>query len=221
MDNNWYWRWTVISRILDPTINNMEHKLVTLNAEEEAEFVSGLKEHDQQVFAKMYSKFSPALYGTILNCVKDTELAENLLQDVFMKAWNNNSQYDAARGRLFVWMYRISRNICIDHIRSKRHRISKLSVLSGDAIEWVKNRGEAAIVPDHIGLRKIVQRLRKDERELVELLYFKGYTQAEVASFKAIPIGTVKTRSSRAIKNLRKFFASSEAYTQCQLAMSN
>jgi RNA polymerase sigma factor (sigma-70 family) len=202
-----------------PTIINMEHKLATLNAQEEAEFVNGLKEHSEQVFAKMYSKFSPALYGIILNCVKDTELAENLLQDVFMKAWNNSNQYDAAKGRLFVWMYRISRNICIDHIRSKRHRISKLSVLNGDAIESVKRRGEAGFTPDHIGLRKIVNGLREEERELVELLYFRGYTQAEVAIIKSMPIGTVKTRSARAIKNLRKFFMRSEAVVLLRLSV--
>jgi RNA polymerase sigma factor (sigma-70 family) len=198
---------------------NMDHKLTTLNAAEEAEFVNGLKEHNEQVFAKMYSKFSPALYGTILNCVKDTELAENLLQDVFMKAWNNSNQYDAAKGRLFVWMYRISRNICIDHIRSKRHRISKLSVLNGDAIESVKRKGETVFVPDHIGLKKIVNGLRPEERELVELLYFRGYTQAEVAIIKSMPIGTVKTRSARAIKNLRKFFIRSEAAVILRLSM--
>jgi RNA polymerase sigma factor (sigma-70 family) len=187
----------------------------------ETEFVQGLKNQDQQVFAKIYAAYSPALYGSIINFVKDTELAENLLQDVFMKAWNCGAQYDAAKGSLFIWMYRISRNICIDYSRSKRHRINKLSVLSGDTIEWVKNIGRAGIVPDHIGLRKIVHQLRQDERELVELLYFKGYTQAEVASLKSMPIGTVKTRSSRAIKNLRKFFDNSEAFTQYQLAISN
>jgi RNA polymerase sigma factor (sigma-70 family) len=197
----------------------MEHKLVSLGKEEEAEFVRGLKEHDEKVFAEMYNKFSPALYGTILNCIKDKELAENLLQDVFMKAWNNSNQYDAAKGRLFAWMYRISRNICIDHIRSKGHRISKLSVLNGDAIESVKRRGETGFTPDYIGLKKIVSALRPEERELVELLYFRGYTQAEVATIKSMPVGTVKTRSARAIKNLRKFFMRSEAVVLLRLSV--
>jgi RNA polymerase sigma factor (sigma-70 family) len=197
----------------------MDHKLATLNSDEETEFVNGLKEHNEQVFAAMYNRFSPALYGTILKWVKDTELAENLLQDVFMKAWNNSNQYDAAKGRLFVWMYRISRNICIDHIRSKRHRISKLSVLNGDAIESVRRRGEAGFSPDHIGLKKVVSGLRPEERELIELLYFRGYTQAEVAIIKSMPVGTVKTRSARAIKNLRKFFMRSEAVVLLRLSM--
>ncbi len=209
MDSNTSYSWC--------TNKNMDHKLATLNPEDEAEFVNGLKEQNEQVFAKIYSKFSPALYGTIVNYVRDTELAENLLQDVFMKAWNNSHQYDANKGRLFAWMYRISRNICIDYIRSKRHRIGKLSVLNGDAIESVKRRGEAGFSPDHIGLRKVVNGLRPEERELVELLYFRGYTQAEVASIKSMPIGTVKTRSARAIKTLRKFFMRSEAVVLLRL----
>jgi RNA polymerase sigma factor (sigma-70 family) len=186
----------------------------------EAEMAEGLKTHDQQVFVKIYEAFSPALYGSIINFVKDKELAENLLQDVFVKAWNCSAQFDASKGGLFIWMYKISRNICIDYSRSKRHRINKLSLLCGDTMDWVKNRGEIAISPDQIGLRKIVQRLKKDEREMIELLYFRGFTQAEVASITAMPIGTVKTRSSRAIKSLRRFFAMDEACAQYQLAIS-
>jgi RNA polymerase sigma factor (sigma-70 family) len=186
---------------------------------EEFEFINGLKAHDEKVFAKIYSRFSPALYGTILSFVRDTELAENLLQDVFIKAWNSSEQYDATKGRLFIWMYKICRNTCIDHIRSKRHRISKLSILNGDAIAAVKNMGHEKFSPDHVGLRKIVNGLRKEERELVELLYFKGYTQAEVAELKSIPIGTVKTRSAKAIKNLRKFFLQSEAVVILRLSL--
>jgi RNA polymerase sigma-70 factor, ECF subfamily len=186
---------------------------------EELEFVSGLKSHDQKIFAKIYSRFSPALYGTILSFVKDTELAENLLQDVFIKAWNSSAQYDAAKGRLFIWMYRICRNTCIDYTRSKHCRISKLSVLDGNNSGEVKSRSAEKFTPDHIGLRAIVNGLRKEERELVELLYFKGYTQAEVAELKSMPIGTVKTRSARAIKNLRKFFLQSEAAVMLRLSM--
>jgi RNA polymerase sigma-70 factor, ECF subfamily len=197
----------------------MEQTQTTLSEAEEATFVNGLQKHNEQVFAEIYHRFSPALYGSILHYVKDSELAENLLHDVFMRAWTNSSQYDASRGRLFIWMYRISHNICIDYIRSKRYRISKLSVLNGDFIESVKQRSQAGFSPDHIGLRKIVSGLRPSEQELVELLYFRGYTQAEVAHIKSMPIGTVKTRAARAIKNLRKYFIQGDAPELTKLAL--
>jgi RNA polymerase sigma-70 factor, ECF subfamily len=173
---------------------------------QEAIFVAGLRAQDQQVFAQMYQQFSPPLFSFILGKVKDTEVAENLLQDVFLKTWKHHAQYDAAKGRLFIWMYKICSNTCIDYLRSKQHRVSRQSVLGGYLPENPSCQASGAASPDRIGLKKLVGQLRDEEREILELLYFKGYTQAEVAGLKGIPLGTVKTRCSKAIKKLRSFF---------------
>jgi RNA polymerase sigma factor (sigma-70 family) len=176
------------------------------NAVSEAIFIAGLKNNDQQVFAQMYQQFSPPLYAFIVSRVKDTEVAENLLQDVFVKAWRNASQYDPAKGRLFIWMYKICSNCCIDYLRSKQHRINSQSVYSGDKSDSLRHYVAVGLMPDRIGLHNMLNKLSTDEREVLELVYFKGFTQAEVAGLKNIPLGTVKTRCSRAIKKLRSFF---------------
>ncbi len=176
------------------------------NTASEAIFVEALRSGNQQVFAQMYERFSPPLYAFIVSRVKDAEVAENLLQDVFVKAWRNSSQYDAAKGRLFIWMYKICSNCCIDYLRSKQHRIHSQSVYGGDRPESLRHYVAAGLMPDRIGLRNMLNKLNGDEKEVLDLVYFKGFTQAEVAELKQMPLGTVKTRCSRAIKKLRVLF---------------
>lgn len=207
MNNNWYCSWASYWRKLVVQRNNMTTESnQTSNTVSEAIFVEGLRKGDQQVFAQMYEVFSPPLYAFIVSRVRDAEVAENLLQDVFVKAWRNNNQYDAGKGRLFIWMYKICSNCCIDYLRSKQHRIHSQSVYSGDWLGGLRHYVASGLMPDRIGLRNMLDKLNMDEKEVLDLVYFKGFTQAEVAELKQMPLGTVKTRCSRAIKKLRVLF---------------
>ncbi len=161
---------------------------------------------NERHFSRLYEQYSGALFGLILKWVRDIETAENLLQDVFIKAWRSRDLYDPGKGKIFTWMYNITRNICIDHLRSKAYKKSRLSVLSNDMAAVIPGNGIPPVMPDTIGLRKLVNTLRKEEKEVIELMYFKGFTQKEIAVLMDTPIGTVKTRVSRAIKNLRYYF---------------
>jgi RNA polymerase sigma-70 factor (ECF subfamily) len=165
-----------------------------------------LQSNDQRHFQKLYNWFSPALFGLILKWIKDKEVAENLLQDVFIKAWRCRKLYDAGKGRLFTWLYRITRNICIDHLRSRNFK-NKMAMLPEENMNSLKTSFiEDSLLNDTIGLRKLVDGLRQEEKEVVELLYFKGFTQKQVAEVMNIPLGTVKTRINKAIRELRYFF---------------
>lgn len=157
-------------------------------------------------FSKLYDNYSAALFSLILKWISDIEAAENLLQDVFIKAWRSRDLYDASKGKIFTWMYNITRNICIDHLRSKAYKKSKVSVLSDDISGLMPGFSNSSMSPDTIGLRKLVDSLRHEEKEVIELMYFKGFTQKEIAMLMNTPLGTVKTRMSRAIKNLRYYF---------------
>lgn len=161
----------------------------------------------QREFSKLYDRYSAAVYSLILKWIKDTETAQNLLQDVFMKAWRSRERYNAEKGRLFTWFYHIARHICIDYMRSKAYKKMRASVMSDDVpllipegfVTMNKN-------PDAIGLRNLVRSLVKEEQEIIEMMYFKGYTQREIAQITETPLGTIKTRMSRAIRNMRQFF---------------
>lgn len=177
------------------------------SGENEQQFLDCLQSNDERRFSMLYDRFSAAVYGLILKWVNDSGAAENLLQDVFVKAWRCRDLYDADKGRIFTWLHNIARNICIDYMRSKAFKKSKASLLSDDLSELFHASQTECFQPDTIGLRSIVKTLRHEEKEVVELMYFKGMTQKEIAVMMKIPLGTVKTRISRAIKNLRSFFA--------------
>lgn len=177
-----------------------------LAAENEQDLVAGLVASDQQSFRRLYDKFSSSLYGTIVSWIKDTEVAENLLQDVFIKAWKNRERYNESKGRLFTWLYKISRNICIDYYRSRRYKNSKADVITDDISNVLSDNSTFARSVDTIMLRKFVNGLRHEEKEVIDLMYFKGFTQCEIAELLSMPLGTVKTRANRAVKNLRRVF---------------
>lgn len=172
----------------------------------EEELVQALQDGSNQGFEKIYARFSGVLYGTMMKWVNDSQMAENLLQDVFVKAWANRLSYDAGKGRLFTWLYNIARNLCIDYYRSRQFKKTKAALLSDDIASLLGGTKMTSQIIDTIGIRKLLDMLRKEEKQIVELMYFKGLTQKEIACVMDMPLGTVKTRMSMAIKHLRNFF---------------
>jgi RNA polymerase sigma factor (sigma-70 family) len=172
----------------------------------EKEMLQCLLSGDQRHFTKLYDAYSGALFSIVTRWIKDPGMAENLLQDVFVKAWRSRNQYDATKGRVFTWLYNVTRSTCIDHLRSKAHKKNKASVLSDNLPLLLPDAHAGGFFSDGIGLRKLVDSLRKEEKEVIELMYFKGYTQQQIAHIMNTPLGTVKTRMTRAIKNLRYYF---------------
>lgn len=184
------------------------HQTLMQNSTDE-ELVCCLKSGDPRQFARVYDYFSAPVYGMLLKWIKDPSTAENFLQDVFVKAWRCRHLYSEEKGRLFTWLYRIARNSCIDYFRSKSCKRERLCLYNADAPEMLNKAAEGyAVLPDAIGLRKLVNNLRQEERELVDMMYFKGMTQRQIAEMTGLPIGTVKTRMSKAIKELRYYFKS-------------
>ena len=143
------------------------------------------------------------MYGIITRIVKNEDVAEEVLQDVFLKIWDKIDSYDSTKGKLFTWMLNIARNQAIDKTRSKE--ISKGR--KTDDIDNLVGRidkadyGEQKV--DSIGLTEVLVKLPEDQRFVIEKLYLEGYTQSEVAEEFNIPLGTVKTRTRMAMIELR------------------
>jgi len=170
----------------------------------EAELVYLLKQQDQQAFAYLYDNYAAALNGIIYRMVEEKTLAEDLLQEAFIKIWNNFSSYDDSKGRLFTWMLNLTRNLTIDTLRSKGYK--KQSKISKDenSVSNMPDGSYGAEKFDTIGLRKQLTNLKPEQRILIDMAYFGGYTQDEIAKQTGIPLGTVKTRMRSAILELRK-----------------
>ncbi|PSR57263.1 RNA polymerase subunit sigma-70 [Adhaeribacter arboris] len=171
----------------------------------EATIIYYLQHQEEKGLVLLYDSYSPALYGVIFRIVKSQALAEDVLQESFFKIWHSFARYEAEKGRLFTWMVNIARNQAIDTIRSRAYRKGlKNQSLEIKHLPIPENR--SSFEPAHIGLRELTYHLRGEQKTIIDLMYFEGFSQAEIAEQMAIPLGTVKTRARKAIQLLRKFF---------------
>jgi RNA polymerase sigma-70 factor (ECF subfamily) len=166
--------------------------------------VSLLRNRDNKAYAYLYDNYASALYSIILQIVSDAELANDVMQEVFVNIWRRIEQYDPTKGRLFTWMMNIARNASIDTLRSRSYQNSRKNQSIQDNVDTILVND--VIQPagvDTIGLRKLLEKLKEEQRVLIELAYFKGYTHEEIAEIQKIPLGTVKTRIRNALIQLR------------------
>ncbi len=170
----------------------------------EEELVTQVLRKDQQAFSYLYDNYAGALNTVIFKMVENKELAEDVLQEAFVKIWNNFENYDKSKGRLFTWMLNITRNLTIDTLRSKSFK--KQKKISGDenSVSSLEDTKIGIDRFDAMGLRKQVNNLKEDQRSIIDMAYFFGYTQDEISKHLGIPLGTVKTRMRTAIIELRK-----------------
>ncbi|RYD73324.1 MAG: sigma-70 family RNA polymerase sigma factor [Sphingobacteriales bacterium] len=158
---------------------------------------------DQSAFSYLYDNYAAALNGVIHRMVDDTQLSEDILQEAFIRIWNNFKQYDANKGRLFTWMVNITRNLTIDTLRSKGYKKQQKISQNESSVTNYQNKDSANRF-DGIGLNKQLASLKPEYKNLIDLAYFAGYTQEEISKEMGIPLGTVKTRMRTAIMELRK-----------------
>lgn len=171
----------------------------------EDELILLLKKQEKAAFEYLYDHYSAALYGIILRIVKKDTLAEEVLQDAFLKIWKNIASYDPSKGRLFTWMLNISRNQAIDKTRSKEIKKTHKTDPVENVVNKINQHNYEEFSPENIGVKELLDILNIDQRKVIDLLYFQGYTQSEVAKEYGIPLGTIKTRLRAAMKHLRKF----------------
>ena len=162
-----------------------------------------LRKQDCAAITLLYDNYGGALYNVVLRVVPCKEVAQQVIQDTFLKVWSSGANYDASKGTLFTWLLRIARNTAIDATRTSHYRTSgktdNINALIDTSSEEIFN-------PEVIGLKEAVQKMDEKYKVMIDLIYFGGYTQKEVAEEIGIPIGTVKTRMRYAISELRKDF---------------
>lgn len=166
------------------------------------ELVASIKTRDQKAFAFLYDNYAKAIFGVIHFIVEDMEESEDILQKTFMKIWDNFDMYDTSKGRLYTWMLNIARNIAIDYKRSKSYKNKNQNI--DQNVYTLNNIPAEDDSLNTIGLKKVVDKLKPDQLILIELAYYKGYTQDEISKELDIPIGTVKTRIRKALLILRE-----------------
>ena len=170
----------------------------------EEELVSLLKSKSEKAFSVIYDSYSAALFGVINRIITDEEQAADILQETFVKVWKRAEQYDPSKGRLFTWLLNIARNSAIDVTRSKQYKAEKKNQSLQNSVKNINRSHSTGPGTDHIGLKEVVAKLNPEQKQMIDLLFYGGFTQEEVAKELNMPLGTVKTRSRSAISKLRE-----------------
>ncbi len=176
--------------------------MITKTSYSEQELVALLQQQNQQAFGYLYDNYANALHGIILSIVKENETASDVLQEVFINIWKKIRSYDPEKGRLFTWMLNVARNAAIDKIRSREYR-DNLKNLPIPETPDLNIGSDLKPVVEDVGLKKILRKLKEEQRVLIDLSYFQGYTHEEISKALNIPLGTVKTRIRSALTQLR------------------
>lgn len=163
---------------------------------------------DRHSFEQLYDRFSGVLFTTAYRVLNDQEAAEDVLQDVFLQIWDKAPTYDPKRGKPLSWAVTLTRNKAIDRLRSaqRRYRLQEeleqesgsVTELHMDSFEEVDSAEKSQIV------RQAVMRLSKEQRQAIELAFFSGLTQSEIAVELKQPLGTVKARIRRGMMKLKE-----------------
>ena len=170
------------------------------------ELATRLKSGSLEAFEELYDSYSSMLYGIINRIVEDPDEADNLLQDSFVKIWQNMESYSPEKGRLATWLINIARNTAIDFTRSKYFNQKPKNQNIEIFVHLENEHTITQPLVDTLGLRQLVEKLSPVCRDIIEWMYFKGYTQQEIADQFGIPLGTVKSRTRLALKELRTYY---------------
>ncbi|MGB4862736.1 MAG: sigma-70 family RNA polymerase sigma factor [Tepidiformaceae bacterium] len=168
---------------------------------------------DEHAFAVLYDRYIDLVYSASLRVLADTGLAEDTSQDVFVRLWNRPETFIAERGRFVSWLMSVTRNRAVDELRARGRRRKREGGPLGEpdeaaeplfSVEAVDPQGSAELHEEQLRVRKALMGLPGEQRQALELAYFGGFTQQEIAAQLREPLGTVKTRIRLGMQKLRK-----------------
>jgi len=172
--------------------------------------IENMRTGDEAALSTLYDRYSAMLFGMLVRILRDQQAAEEVLQDLFLQLWRNAAQFDAARGSLPAWLMVIGRNRAISRLRGRRDR----EVLEENEGDYANTFASSQNIEDEAvraqvarNISAAMEQLPVEQRQAVELAYFEGMTQSEIASKTGIPLGTVKTRVRTAMQTLRQIIA--------------
>jgi RNA polymerase sigma-70 factor (ECF subfamily) len=167
----------------------------------------GLQRKDPSAMADLYDRFGKIAYSVILSIVRDSGVAEDLVQETFLRVWNRAQTFDVQQGALGPWLLAIARNRAIDHVRSASARMQRNAFeldLHDHPSLFVDTEWEAVNFDHARVVRKAIAKLNENQRKVIQLAYYEGLSQSEMAERMGQPLGTVKTWVRTALKCLRE-----------------
>lgn len=161
-----------------------------------------IKNKEKDALYLLYDKYSAALFGIILRICRNRALAEDLLQETFIKIWENIEGYDSSKGRFYTWAYRIAKNTTLNTLRK-----SDMLIQTED-LGVVKDKSTTTTEVDLNRLNGAIKKLEPHHQEALSLVYFRGYTHREANEEMGVPLGTFKSYIRQAVQLLRESYKS-------------
>jgi RNA polymerase sigma factor (sigma-70 family) len=165
---------------------------------------------DRDAFARLYDLYAAPAYSLALRVVRDRDLAADVVQDAFLAIWNQASKFDSSRGQPSTWILTVTHHKAVDIVRREERRRAEAideAREMPDASAPVEEQAWQGVAREQV--RAAMSKLPDPHREVIELAYFAGYTQSQLAERLAVPIGTVKSRTFAAMNALRELLAAS------------
>ncbi len=178
-----------------------------MSAPHDEELAIRLQRRDPDAMADLYDRFGRVAWSVIVAIVRDEGVAEDLVQETFLRVWNRVHAFEPGRGALGPWLLAIARNRAIDHLRSASGRMDR-TTLELDAREHPSlfvDMEREVLNADHARMiKKAIAKLSANQQKVIELAYYEGLSQTEMAERMGEPLGTVKTWVRSALKHLRE-----------------
>lgn len=173
--------------------------------EDDSGLVARMQRRDPLALAELYDRYGRLAYSLIFRVVRDSGIAEDLVQETFLRVWNRVAGFDAQKGSIGPWLLAVARNRAIDYLRSASGRErNTLEYEETDHPHLYCDMEKDILASDKARLVKTaMDKLPPNHRQVIELAYFEGLSQTEMAERMGQPLGTVKTWVRTALKNLR------------------
>jgi len=169
----------------------------------EKTIVELLQERNEKAISLLYENYGDTLYGVAHKVVRNDELAQDVLQESFVKIWKKSDSYDPTKAKLFTWLFRITRNTAIDKLRSVNTKTDKEIQMD---VSDVYNLGVNSIKPELIDVQENLNKIENKYKVVLEALFFQGMTQQEASEELDIPLGTIKSRLKIGLRELKKIY---------------
>ena len=174
-------------------------------ARDEGDIIARLQRREPQAMAELYDRYGAMLYRLVLRMVRDDGVAQDLVQETFLRAWNRASSFDCERGAAGPWLLAIARNRALDYLRAQGRRGQDIELNETEHSSLFVDFSAGALNIDVVRqVRRALDDLPSGQREAIELAYYEGMSQTEIAERMRQPLGTVKTWMRRAMSQMRE-----------------
>ena len=183
---------------------------------EDAELIGLIASGEARALEALYDRYSRVVFSFAVRIVSDPQLAEEVMQEVFFRVWQQAGAYSSGRGTLITWLLSITHNLAIDEVRKRNRRPQKAEaedpelLLGGMIDQSVDVEEEAWIAGVRGAITDALTKLPPEQRDVIELAYFRGLTQREIAETLRQPLGTIKTRMRLGLQKLREQLGDTE-----------